>query len=61
MSEPYIGQITFFAFGFPPKGWLPCNGQLLSINSNQALFSILGTAYGGNGVQTFGLPDLRGT
>jgi microcystin-dependent protein len=60
MSEPYLGQIEAFPFGFAPRGWQPCSGQLLPINQNQALFSLLGTTYGGNGVQTFALPDLRG-
>ncbi len=56
---PYIGEIRPFAFNFPPRGWAQCNGQLLPINQNQALFSILGTTYGGNGTTTFALPDLR--
>lgn len=60
MSEQYIGQIEAFAFKFPPRGWAQCNGQLLSIQQNQALFALLGTAFGGNGTTTFGLPDLRG-
>jgi len=60
MSEPYLGQISIFAFDFPPKGWAQCNGQSLPINQNQALFSLLGTTYGGNGQTTFALPDLRG-
>lgn len=60
MSEPYIGEIKICSFNFPPKGWALCNGQLLAINQNQALFSILGTTYGGNGQTTFALPDLRG-
>lgn len=60
MSEPFLGEIQAFGFGFVPKGWAACNGQLLPINQNQALFSILGTTYGGNGVTTFALPDLRG-
>ncbi|HZS39486.1 MAG TPA: tail fiber protein [Polyangia bacterium] len=60
MSEPFIGEVRMMSFGFPPQGWAQCNGQLLSIQQNQALFSILGTTYGGNGVQNFGLPDLRG-
>ena len=60
MSEFFIGQVSMYGFDFPPKGWAMCNGQLLAINQNQALFSLLGTTYGGNGVQTFGLPDLRG-
>jgi microcystin-dependent protein len=60
MSDFYIGQIMLFAFDFAPRGFMPCNGQLLSIAQNQALFSILGTTYGGDGRVTFGLPDLRG-
>lgn len=60
MTAPFIGQITPYAFAFPPRGWALCNGQLLAINQNTALFSLLGTQYGGNGVTTFGLPDLRG-
>ena len=58
--EPFIGQIIMFAGNFAPRGWALCDGQLLAINSNQALFSILGTTYGGDGRTTFGLPDLRG-
>ena len=61
MSTPFLGQILVFAGNFAPKGFALCNGQLLSINSNQALFAILGTTYGGNGMTTFALPDLRGT
>jgi len=57
---PYVAQIMTVGFNFAPKGWQLCNGQLLAINQNQALFSILGTTYGGNGTQTFALPDLRG-
>lgn len=60
MAEPFLGQIEFFAFAQTPKGWLPCAGQLLSISQNQALFSLLGTNFGGDGRTTFGLPDLRG-
>ncbi|MFT0868269.1 phage tail protein [Pseudomonas sp. CAM1A] len=60
MSEPFIGQITLFAGNFAPRGWMLCQGQLLSIAQNTALFSILGTTYGGNGQTTFALPDLRG-
>jgi microcystin-dependent protein len=60
MSTPYIGQITMFGGNFAISGWAMCNGQTLSISSNTALFSIIGTYYGGNGVQTFMLPDLRG-
>lgn len=58
--EPFIGQISVVAFDYAPRGWALCNGQLLSIAQNQALFSILGTTYGGNGTTTFALPDLRG-
>lgn len=59
MSTPMLGEIKMFAGTFAPHGWAFCNGQLLSISQNTALFSILGTTYGGNGVSTFGLPDLR--
>lgn len=59
-DEPYLGEIMLTSFGFPPKGWAFCNGQTLPINQNQALFSLLGTIYGGNGQTTFALPDLRG-
>jgi microcystin-dependent protein len=60
MSEPFIGEIKMFAGGFAPRGYAFCNGQLLAIQQNAALFSILGTTYGGNGIQTFGLPNLQG-
>ena len=60
MSTPYLGEIRISSFAFAPKGWALCNGQLLPINQNQALFSILGTAYGGDGRVNFALPDLRG-
>ena len=60
MSEPFLGQIELFAFGFAPRGWALCAGQIMAINQNQALFSLLGTTYGGNGQTTFALPDLRG-
>lgn len=60
MSEAFMGEIRMVSFGFPPKGWAMCNGQTLPINQNQALFSLLGTRYGGDGVTTFKLPDLRG-
>jgi microcystin-dependent protein len=60
MSEPFIGEIRSFSFNFAPRGWAQCDGQLLQISQNQALFSILGTTYGGNGTTTFALPDLRG-
>lgn len=60
MGDPYIGEIRAVGYDFAPKGWALCNGQLLAINQNQALFSILGTTYGGDGRTTFALPDLRG-
>ncbi|MDY7226284.1 phage tail protein [Hyalangium rubrum] len=60
MSEPFLGEIRIFAGNFAPRGWAFCEGQLLSIAQNTALFSILGTTYGGNGQTTFALPDLRG-
>ena len=59
MAEPYLGEIRMFGFNFAPQGWAMCNGQLLSISQNDALFALLGTFYGGNGTTTFGLPDLR--
>jgi microcystin-dependent protein len=60
MAEPFLAEIRVFSFQFPPKGWALCNGQLLPINQNQALFSLLGTTYGGDGRVNFALPDLRG-
>lgn len=60
MGEPFLGEIKIISWNFPPKGWAFCNGQQMPINQNQALFSILGTTYGGNGQTTFALPDLRG-
>ena len=60
MSEPFLGQISIVGFNFAPKGWQFCNGQLLSIQQNQALFSLLGTTYGGNGQTTFALPNFQG-
>lgn len=60
MAEPFLSEIRLMSFNFAPKGWALCNGQLLPINQNQALFSLLGTMYGGNGQTTFALPDLRG-
>jgi microcystin-dependent protein len=60
MSEPFMGGLRLFSFNFAPKGWAMANGQFLPINQNQALFSLLGTMYGGNGQTTFALPDLRG-
>lgn len=60
MATPFLGQIATFSFGFAPKGWALCNGQLLAITQNQALFALLGTTYGGNGTTSFGLPNLQG-
>ena len=60
MSEPYLGEIKMFAFDFPPRGWSFCDGQILPINQNQSLYSLLGTTYGGDGRTSFALPDLRG-
>ena len=59
-SDPLLGQLMTVGFNFAPRGWATCEGQILSINSNQALFSLLGTTYGGDGRTTFALPDLRG-
>ena len=59
MAEPFLSEIRIFSFVFAPKGWALCNGQLLPINQNQALFSLLGPTFGGNGQTTFALPDLR--
>jgi len=60
MSEPFLGELKLVSFNFPPKGWAFCNGQLMPINQNQALFALLGTTYGGNGTTNFALPDLQG-
>ena len=60
MAEPFLSEIRITSFGFAPNGWALCNGQLLPINQNQALFSLLGTTFGGDGRVNFGLPDLRG-
>ena len=60
MSNPYLGEITMFGGNFAPRGWAFCDGQLLAISSNSALFSLLGTTYGGDGETTFALPDMRG-
>jgi microcystin-dependent protein len=60
MAEPFLSEIKIMSFGFAPKGWALCNGQLLPINQNQALFSLLGTNYGGNGQTNFALPNLQG-
>jgi microcystin-dependent protein len=60
MGTPFLSEIRIFSFGYAPKGWVQCNGQLLPINQYQALFSLLGTTYGGNGTQNFGLPNVQG-
>src|SRR6267378_6660108 len=60
MAEPFLSEIRIMSFSFPPKGWALCNGQLLPINQNQPLFSLLGTTFGGDGRVNFALPDLRG-
>lgn len=60
MAEPFLAEIRMMSFNFPPRGWAMCNGQLLPINQNQALFSLLGTTYGGDGRVSFGLPNLQG-
>ncbi len=60
MAEPFLSELRIFSFGFPPKGWATCDGQLLPINQNQALFSLLGTTYGGDGRVNFALPNLDG-
>lgn len=60
MSEPFLAEIRMIGFNFAPQGWALCDGQVLPINQNQALFSLLGTTYGGDGQTTFALPDLRG-
>jgi microcystin-dependent protein len=59
MTDPFIAEIRMFGFWFPPKGWAQCNGQLMPLSQNTALFSLLGTYYGGDGKSTFGLPDLQ--
>ena len=61
MTEPYVGQVLPFGFNFAPRNWAQCQGQIFSISQNTALFSILGTSYGGNGQSTFGLPNLQGS
>jgi microcystin-dependent protein len=61
MTEPFLSEIRIFSFAFVPKGWAMCNGQMMPINQNQALFALLGTTYGGNGQTNFALPDLRGS
>ena len=60
MAEPFLGEIRIVSFNYPPKTWAFCNGQFMPINQNQALFSLIGTTYGGNGSTNFALPDLRG-
>jgi microcystin-dependent protein len=59
VSDPYLGEIRVVPYNFAPRGWALCNGQLMAISQNTALFSLLGTTYGGNGINTFALPDLR--
>ena len=61
MSEPFIGEIRIFGFNYAPRGWAMCNGQLIPISQNTALFALLGTYYGGDGRTTFGLPNLQGS
>lgn len=61
MSDPFVGEIRSFAFGFAPSGWAQCNGQIVPISLNTALFSLLGTTYGGNGSSNFALPNLQGS
>lgn len=61
MGTPYLSEIRLFSFNYAPKGWALCNGQLLAINTNQPLFSLIGTYYGGDGIRTFGLPNLQGS
>jgi len=60
MADPYLGEIRIVGFAFPPRGWAFCNGQLIPINQNQALFALLGVSYGGNGTTNFALPNLQG-
>jgi microcystin-dependent protein len=60
MAEPFVAELRMMSFGYAPRGWAMCNGQLLPINQNQALFSLLGTTFGGDGQTNFALPDLRG-
>jgi microcystin-dependent protein len=60
MAQPYVGEVRMFAGNFPPVGWMFCEGQLLPISENETLFQLIGTTYGGDGQETFGLPDLRG-
>lgn len=61
MSEPFIGEVRVFSIPYAPRGWAFCNGQLMAISQNQALFSLLGTVYGGDGISTFALPNLQGS
>src|SRR5512133_2902137 len=60
MAQPYVGEIRIFAGSFPPNGWMFCDGQPLAISENETLFTLIGTTYGGDGQETFNLPDLRG-
>ncbi|MFC5702794.1 phage tail protein [Cohnella faecalis] len=61
MAEPFLGEVRLLAFNYPPQGWVQCNGQLLSISQNQALFTLLGNSYGGDGKTTFAVPNLQGS
>lgn len=61
MADPFVAEIRIFGFNFPPTGWALCNGQILPLSQNTALFSLLGTTYGGNGRSNFALPDLQGS
>ena len=61
MPDPFVAEVRIEPFNFAPTGWATCNGQLLPMSQNTALFSLLGTVYGGNGASTFGLPDVQGT
>lgn len=61
MVDPFVAEVRIFGFNFPPTGWAMCNGQILPLSQNTALFSLLGTTYGGNGLSTFALPDLQGS
>jgi microcystin-dependent protein len=60
LGTPYLSEIRIMSFNFPPRGWVFCNGQTMAINQNQALFALIGTFYGGDGIRTFGLPNLQG-
>ncbi|MEX1033825.1 MAG: tail fiber protein [Cellvibrionaceae bacterium] len=60
MAEPFVGEVKFFSFNWPPRNWVPCDGRLLPIAQNQALFALLGNTFGGDGTTNFAVPDLRG-